>query len=245
MSEELWIAHYSIQPWLEPNRWNEYFKQVENTLGVKLTHLDVNDPVKRKVRSIEEASEFICAFRPREDSRWLFGKCEGGICFSIQHYRQLKHFPNTLKWYIPITFLQQSESPHALKMLFNLGNQFSNPFYAYGDDLSKILVKRKKSGSVNIQAELLGVFWMTYFNSAYVSYFGRDRLESLPGVEFGANGGATVVLGKTPSDVSLELRNQLVAVLGEQSFVNPNDILGKLPGRYALTFAQLVEAANK
>jgi len=242
---ELWIDHLSVEAWQEPGCWAAYFDQAEKILGASLSHLDIADPVKRKVTSLEEAGNYVCTFKAREDSRWLFGKFDAiGIDFSIQHYRQLGHWPNSLKWHVPLSFIESPENCERLKALFDLGNQILKPFYAYGDDVSQISSKKKASGAVDIRAELLGVFWMTYFNKAYVAFFGEEKFKDFPRVDFGDDGSVTLLLGDNPQSVSNESREQLAAALGKQSFVNPNDALGKAPGRFALTFQQLLAFEN-
>ncbi len=238
---ELWIAHHSIGTWQEPSRWTGYFEEAQRLLGFSLTHLDVNDPVKRKVVSLVGAGDFVCAFKAREDSRWLFGKFgDIGIELSVQHYRQLGHYPNTLKWHVPLSFIEKPENRLRIKALFDLGNRAFKPFYAYSDDVAQIASKKKSFGAVDIQAELLGVFWLTYFNAAYVAFFGNQKFDGLPGVERGNEGSITIVLGDSPQSVTCEAREQAVAALGKQSFVNPSDVLGKQRGRFALTFQQLL-----
>lgn len=94
-------------------------------------------------------------------------------------------------------------------------------------------------GAVDIQSELLGVFWFTYFNAPYVAFFGEDKFNGCPGVERSGDGSITIVLGDSPTSVTPELRERSTAALGKESFVNPRDILGKQGGRSALTFPQL------
>jgi hypothetical protein len=100
--------------------------------------------------------------------------------------------------------------------------------------------QQKSSGSVDIQAELLGVFWLTYLNAAYVTFFGDDKFNGVPGVRRGGDGCITIVSGDSPKSVTSELRERVAATLGKQSLVNPTDILGKQRGRFALTFQQLL-----
>lgn len=238
---ELWIAHHSIDAWQEPSRWTGYFDEAQRLLGSPLTHLDVNDPMKRKVASLTDAGNFVCAFKAHEDSRWLFGKCAGiGIELSVQHYRRLGHYPNTLKWHVPPSFVEKPENRQRLKALFDLGNRTFKPFYAYADDVAQIASKKKSSGAVDIQAELLGAFWLTYFSAAYVTFFSSEKFDRLSGVERGSDGSVTMVLGNSPESVANELREQVVTTLGPQSFVNRKDVLGKQRGRFALTFPQLL-----
>jgi len=238
---ELWIDHYSIDTWSHPNRWISFFEQVQQVLASPLTHLDVNDPVRRKVASLQDAGDFVCAFGPREDSRWIFGEFKAlGIDFSIRHFRQLGRWPNSLTWHVPLSFFEKLGGRQRVRDLFDLGNRTFKPFYAFGDERVQIASKKKSSGAIDIETELPGVFWFTYFNAAYVSFFGKDKFKDLPGVEHGSDGSVTIVLGDNPKSVTNDLREQAAATLGKQSFVNPNDILNKPHGRFALTFQQLL-----
>lgn len=237
---ELWMAHHSIDAWHEPGLWTGYFEEAQRLLGSSLTHLDVNDPVKRKVTSLAEAGNFACAFGAREDSRWFLARFKNiGVELSVQHYRRLGHFPNTLKWHVPLPFVETTENRQRLKALFDLGNQTFRPFYSYGDDVTHIACKKKSSGAVDIQTELLGVFWFTYFNAAYVAFFGSEKFNAIPGIERTHDGGITIVLGESPRLVANNLRDQSAAHLNKHSFVDSNDILFKQRGLFALTFQQL------
>lgn len=237
---ELWITHHSINNWQEPTRWTAYFEEVQRLFGSPVTHLDANDPVRRKVFSLADAGDFVCAFKAGEDSRWLFGKIKDvGVEFSIRHYRQLGQFPNTLTWHIPLSFVEKPQNRQLLLDLFCLGNQTLKPFYAYSDEVAQISCKAKASGAVDIQAELLGFFWLTYFNAGYVAFFGEQKFDPIPGVERGRDGSVTIVLGESPKSLPNEVREQSATTLGRQSFVSPRDILNKQRGRFALTFQQL------
>lgn len=237
---ELWISHHSIRTWQEPQLWRDYFAKAQAILGVSLTHLDTSDPVRRRVISLADAGDFVCAFKRSEESRWLFGKCaDSGIALTVQHFRQIQHFPNTLRWHVPTSFVDKPDNLQRIISLFFLGNRSLDPFYSYSDDVEQIASKKKSSGAVDIQAELLGVFWLTYFNPAYVAFFGRSAFDSLPVAEQGNDGGVTVTLGERPSSVSTDLRLRAAEVLGRESFVDPTDVVLKLRGRFALTFEQL------
>jgi hypothetical protein len=237
---ELWITHLSIESWQDSVRWATYFAQAQEILGAPLTHLDTSDPVRKKVTSVGLAGEYVNSYKKLEDSRWLFGKFETiGVEISIQHYRQLGHWPNSLTWHIPLSCVETSRDYTRLKALFDLGNYMLSPFYAYGDEASRICGKKKTSGAVDIRAELLGIFWMTYFNDAYVEFFGASKFKAFPSVEYGDNGGVTFLLADRPSSIPDALREKLAVMLGGQSFVDVEDMLGKQPGRFALTFQQL------
>jgi len=237
---DLWLGHFSVVPWRDPKQWVSFFDQTQHLLSSRLTHLDAKDPVRRKVASLEDAGEFACAFGPCEESRCMFGKfTDVGIEFSIRHFRQLGRWPNSLTWHVPLSFLE-NESRKRVKALFDLGNRTLYPFYAFSDERAQITGQKKSSGAIDIETELPGVFWLTYFNAAYVEFFGNEKFNGLPEVEHGNDGSITIILGEHPQLVTNATREHVVAVLGKQSFVNPNDILGKQRGRFALTFQQLL-----
>jgi hypothetical protein len=239
---EIWISHLSVADWPEPVQWKTYFEQAQQLLGGPLTHLDENDPVRRKVTSLDDAGAFMCTFKEQEQSRWVFGRYKTlGIELSADRFRPAAHqFANALTWHVPLSFVEKLGGRQRLKSLFDLGNQFFKPFYAFSDERVQIASKNKSSGAIDIETELLGVFWLTYFNAAYVAFFGSQKLDGLPGVERGSDGSVTVVLGDNPKSVTNELREQAATTLGKQSFVNPSDILNKPRGRFALTFQQLL-----
>jgi hypothetical protein len=240
---EFWIVHNSVAQWLDPNRWSNYFTRVESILGAKLTHLDENDPVRRHVRSVADIGTYVCAFGSQETSRWLFGRMASiDVELSVHLNRKVtpSSFLNSLSWYVPTSFLQRDASCSRLRQLFGLGNETLRPFYSFGDELDRIKEKKKKQGSVDLGAELLGVFWLTYFNTAYVTFFGKTKFENLPGATVSKEGSATLVLADCPMLVPDELREQLAHTLGRQTFVDPDDVLGKLRGQHALTFDELL-----
>lgn len=238
---KLWMSHLSVVDWPEPVQWKRYFEQAQQLLGAPLTHLDENDPVRRKVTSLDDAAAFLCVFKPQEQSRWVFGRFKTlGVELSIDRFRPPQQFANALSWFFPLSFIEKPVNRLRIKALFDLGNRAFKPFYAYSDDVAQIASKKKSSGAVDIQAELLGVFWLTYFNAAYVAFFGNQKFDGLPGVEHGNDRSISIVLGDSPQSVTSEAREQAVAALGKQSFVNPSDVLGKQRGRFALTFQQLL-----
>src|SRR5262249_13765676 len=146
---EVWIAHESIASWLDPNRWSNYFTQVESILGAKLTHLDENDPVRRRVRSAADVGTYVCAFGSLETSRWLFGKlASAGIELTVCLHREATGLLNSLTWHVPMSFLQRDAACSSLRRLFDLGNETLRPFYSYADQLIRIIAKNKVQGSV-------------------------------------------------------------------------------------------------
>src|SRR5260221_1563851 len=190
---DLWIDHISIEAWSEAALWAGYFGQVQQLLGSPLTHLDVNDPARRKLGSLEDAGAFVCAFGIGEDSRWLLGKFKAlGIDFSIRHFRQLGRWPNSLTWHVPLSFVEKPDKLQQIKAVFDLGNRTFKPFYSYSDERAEISSK-KKSGALDMETELPGDFWLTYFNGPYVAFFGQEKFERFPGVDLGSDGSITIV----------------------------------------------------
>lgn len=239
---EILLAHHSVCDWSNASIWSSYLEGCQNILGVSLTSLDINDPIKRKVKSLGDAGDYICNFKQSEDSRWLFGRFEElDIEFSIQHYRKIGHYSNTLRWHLPATILA-SESFPFVRQLFDVGNAMLHPFYAFGDLATQVSSKKKSTGAIDIQAELLGIFWLTYFSDAYVKFFSAERFRDLDGIVSHVGSGVTVELGKCPNDVSEVKRKNVAFTLGKNSFVDVTDLAGKRPGKYALTFQQLMSA---
>ncbi len=236
----LWLAHYSIEAWQDAGFWTSYFGRAQEILGASLSRLDENDPVRRRVTSLPEAGSYIATFKAREDTRWLFGKFDiKDLEFSIHHARSSERCENALIWYVPWTFVEDAKNLKRAKELFALSNKSLRSFYAYGEDITRVKNKKKASGGIELQTELVGVFWMTYFNAAYVAYFGKDKFSRFQGVEWGEAGGLTISLAENPTLVTDEMCEEATDHLGKQSFVDPKDQRWKPKGRHALTFEQL------
>ena len=112
------------------------------------------------------------------------------------------------------------------------------PFYSISDDIIYIKSKSRET-AVNIERELLCVFWLTHFNNQYTDFFGRQKFDELAGVGFASRNGVTLKLGNSPAEVPHERRVTCEHLLGYSSFVDPRDHSLKSPGRYALTFTEL------
>jgi hypothetical protein len=239
----IWLSHHSIEKWDDVGLWSNYLSEVEVILNEKIVHLDDKDPVRRKAGSLVDSAEFICDLKPKEEYRWVYGKLgKSGITFSVKYFRKVQGVANNIQWHFPDGYLDGNDSKaEGLKGLFRWGNQYFSPFWSFGDRLENIMVGAKEAGrgAVNIQRELLSVFWLNYFCPAYVSFFGRDKFNSFPEVIVEKDGGLTAMLGLNPSVVSKELRAKFVEILGKDSFVNPQVFLPKPEGKYALSFEQL------
>jgi hypothetical protein len=240
---ELRFSHYSCANWRDPNRWSTYFERVQEILGAEITHLDEDDPVRRKMTDPNSAGEFVTRFGEEEDDRWIFSEIKSlGMGFTIWYFRNRPDQYNSINWHGPP---EMFDDPIRLKQiceLFDCGNSLLDTFYSYADTREVQVSKkwRKEFGGVNFQDELLGVYWLTYFNERYVEFFGREKFQELKNVAVKLNGGATLRLAETPSAVPEGLREEIEQYLGPKSFVAwQRDITIKRPGQYALTFEQL------
>jgi len=245
-ASEVWLSHFACVSWLDDDRWTRYLASAEEILGADITHLDQNDPVRRRVSpaQLPGIAKYVTSIGKREDSRWVFGRIASiGVDFSIRHYREPRGWPNSATWYFPQDFFQNAANIEAICRLFDQGNHSLNPFYAYADAKDLVCRKKKESGAVDIQAELLGVFWLSYFGPQYVSFLGKEAIAGQPEVRATFNDGVTLRLGETPSSVPSGLRENMEVRLGRETFVEPNDSQRKRPGQYALTFEQLKKPA--
>jgi len=126
-----------------------------------------------------------------------------------------------------------------IKALFEVGKRHLSPFYGYCDDKIYITSKKPKRRAVDIRAELVGIFWMTCFSEAYVEFFGKQKFSEFPDYEFDDDGGIIVCLSTDPSNISPDVRNHFVDLLGGESFVDPISDKRKPPGQFALTLEEL------
>jgi len=247
---ELWMYHDSVQLWTDSSLWLDYLTDAESVLGARITRLDKNDPVRRKVEKGEsdKTAQFIVDFGKKEDSRWLFGKIGNlGITFSIHHHRSERSspndFPNTLIWYIPEKLLQTETMINRVVTLFQLGNERLRTFYGCADFIERIGKKKKETGAVNIEEELLGVFWLTYFDHRYRDMFGEEKVALLSNIITECpHRGFMVKLADSPIDMDERRSAEAEKILGAKTFVNPSERFSfKRPGEFALTFSQLRE----
>lgn len=242
---ECWIKIFSVVPWGTPPLWLDFFRVAEEILGAKLTHLDIDDPPKRTVTraNFEQSGDFAVGFRPQENARWLFGRFKGAKVEITAHHHKTariaeRDFPNSLTIYFPEHYLDTEGGAACVERLFNEANRIFLPFYSFADLRSAVVTKKKSTGAVNLQEELLGVFWLTYFSSAYVNFIGPGALAGT-GCAMPTSGGLVLKLGGTPGACSVETRRQMEVKLGQDFFVNPVADRLKPLGRHALTFAQL------
>lgn len=243
---ECWIDILGVTPWVDPKVWVEFYSLAEEILSAKLTSLDTNDPPRRKIKraEFEQTGEFTTNFGFNEQSRWIFGRYKvAKVEMTLQHYKSPRlderDFPNSLTLYFPDGYCESDEGAERIERMFTLSNRLLNPFYSFAELRNIIAKKKKPYGAVNIQEELLGVFWLTFFNNKYVEYFGRDKLGGVPQASFDSHG-VILKLSKKPTDCNEIERKQLENLLGKESFVDPKVTISKPVGQSVLSFAQLL-----
>ena len=243
---EIKATFCSVNNLLHADIWTSFLLDVEDCLDEKLSRLDVNDPIRKKVEDIDNVGCFICSIGQKEDSRWLFGKFgRSKVELSMSLYRDSSRFCNSVSFYFPAKFLKNTENLELVAKIFEIGNQHLKPFYSYADDLNQIAAKRKVTRmAVDLEVELGGMFWLTYLNNKYLDFFGNTKLEKLSGSYTldESNYGATFRFGKLPASAeSVELRLAAEETLGKESFVNPQLPFDRPRGSQALTYEQLAE----
>lgn len=244
---QIWISHFSVASWTVAEAWDIYFRTAERILDDRLTKLDHRDPVRRTADTQNHEGKFVVEFEKNHSSRWVAGKFERSkIWFSVNFYTgTTDQYARETYNHLTIRIPQKTDSSKIYN-LFEFGNSHLKAFYSYSD-LQPVITEKGKlhqrsTSGFDIERELVGVFWLTYFGPAYSDFFGRERMLGLRGAIIGSNGDASICLGKAPSFLTSE-REQAEQHLGARSFAG-HGIL-KRPGEFVLTLADLRIEANQ
>lgn len=239
---QIWLNYASIHPWDDAEKWTAFFDQAQHALGSPLTRLDTSDPIKRRVRSLAEAGEYASQVLPGRDITSIFGRFEEiDFEFTIEKHKDHALWPNYLIMCTSAAApFELNDGMAKVQSLFQVGIKHLSPFYAYCDDISYVRSRKPQRRAVDIRAELVGVFWLTFFGKAYVEFFGEKKFAQFPRYQFDEFGGVTVQLSENPAEILPELRNRFVDLLGEDSFVDPSSDRRKPPGQFALTLEELI-----
>ncbi|GGP72654.1 hypothetical protein GCM10009347_41640 [Shewanella algicola] len=237
---EIQMTFYSLLNLFDRSLWVKLLSELERLFGQKLSHLDVNDPLRKKVSDLETAADYICSIGKEESSRRLFGKFgKSKIELSISIFKEAAPFPNSLSIYFPEKVIGDKEGLCMLRNAFEESNRCLKSFYSICDSMDTIASKRKATGyAVDLQAELIGVFWLTYFGKAYVDYFEESKFLDIPSRRIEGLDGSMMDLGESPISIAVA-RYQVEALLGKESFVDPSLGYDKPVGKNALRFDQL------
>jgi hypothetical protein len=239
---EIQLSFYTLQDLFSRDLWLRFFTGLERLLGAKLSHLDTNDPMRKKVTILEDAADYVCLIQEHEGSRRLFGKFgKSGVEIGIYLVRDVSFVPNSISLYFPEKTINLSGGVVLLYDVFVEGARFLQPFYSLCDLRSMVARKKKSSGfAVDLQAELIGIFWLTYFNKSYVEFFGQSTINKLACEKATLQDGVLIRLGPSPFSVELT-REHAENLLGKASFVEPEINFEKSIGRNALTFNSMLK----
>lgn len=237
------IHHRFLDGSDDARRWARWLKQIEKITGLQLERLDTRDPLRRKVTAgtWDEQGEFMTSFQPRHNSRWIFGRfSDPRVRVRIVLYRDRPDYCDTVAWTVEPDAFPPDQLADRLVRLFDCGNRVLRSFFAIADTEENFATKSKESGyGVDLQEELSGVFWLTYFNRKYCEFFGRDTLAGIREAEFLPLGGVRIQLGASPLKYRHARRLQIERKLGPESFVNPRSRREKEQGAAVLTYTQL------
>ena len=248
MINEIQMSFDTLENLFSKDIWLRFFANLENLLNAKLSHLDTNDPIRKKVASLDEAADYVCSIGEQEGSRWLFGKftkAKVKVRISISLFKDARSFPNSVYLYFPEKAFDKDEESNLLYDIFVEGNRRFKPFYSFCDSDAMVTRKKKSSGfSVDLQAELIGMFWLTYFNRSYVEFFGQSKFEELPCKKFNLQDGIAIKLGASPLLLDIS-REEAESFLGKKSFVEPELGFDKPIGKNALTFDNILARVGR
>lgn len=222
--------------------WHDFIVDLEGMLGLHISHLDVRDPVRRKAGDAKASAEYICGFDEGEERRVIFGKFgSSGVIFSISLCKEVVSFPNSFSISFPEKFIRNEAGLKCLFSMFSSGNRLFKSFYSFCDYEDVIFLKKKATGfSVDLQSELIGVFWLTFFCDKYVRFFGVKDIDGLPFFCSHGDGGVTFLLGDSPCMESQKSARDVVErAIGVDFFVNPALLYDKPNGRFALLYKNL------
>lgn len=233
------IRHQAVTDWANPLLWAAYLEQSQMIVGDKFKYLDDRDPMRRKAQSFtpHENAEFITTFK---QYRHILGKFDRApLALSIFLCRDDPENLNGLGWSIKGDTTDRALARIASR-LFDLGNRLLKPFYAYCDTVANLQTKVKAVGGIDPEAELKGVFWLTYFNARYRKFFGEAKFKSIVFAKPSANRGVKIQLGESPGSYDPKLRLAIEKKLGRETFVDPRSRREKEPGnRHVLSFDDL------
>lgn len=238
--DEIRLSYESVENLVKKEIWISLFTEIQDALDIRLSRLDTNDPIRKKVADIKSAADFICNFGEQEKSRILFAKFDKSRILLMINLTQDIEFSNDISFYIPRKALENKKEVEKIIDLFKITNKHLKPFYSFVDLESNISKKKKRTGlSVDTEAELLGMFWLTHFNRKYVDFFGQEKVAVLPVIENCSNG-VTFKFGELPTDPNcITSREEAQELLGVDSFVNPDLPYDKQLGAQALSYGQL------
>lgn len=233
---ELQMSFYTTNNLSDYDVWEKFISFMEKNFEAKISHIDSADPPRRKSLCADDAASYISSsIRLGKISRFFgkFGKSK--IFIQISAFQPIDSFPNEVSIFFPLSAVSTAESQKGIVRSFEEGVSSFKPFYAICDHIMKIHAKRKPSGlSVDLREELLGVFWITYFDSNYVRFIGDDRFS---GIKHGGKvlGGGFMIL-IDDFNAAASFGSSIEMLLGKDHFVDTASYYEKQPGVHAIDY---------
>lgn len=233
------MEFHSVASWTSSTLWDGLISNTEDILNDSFVIENDDSGVPYFEKPDRNCvGDFIIDFNGLENTRRINGKFEISGCKLEVQVAPPGTILENRNQYFKLTIPERAGddfSKDKISELFRLIVQILWPFYAYADFEEIVEDKRLWSDSPsgwNFDTELAGVYWLTYFCRSYVEYFSKARFNKFRIVTAEPTNGFTVMLGDSPSEVSLEMRRASEVKLGELSFVGYG--INKKPGQYAL-----------
>lgn len=242
---DLQVSLFSLESLFDKREiWKAFFTNLENIFDLKISHIDKNDPIRNKVKNLDEVVDYIGIFGGEEDTlNILFAKSKKYDLFVLLELNKAKSTVGNGFDMVYISFheefIKQKENVEKVYLFFKESISVIKPFYAVCDDTINIKVKKKNNGfPVNYEEELPGIFWLTYFNEKYSDFFDLKN-KNIPFEVVENTSGTILRLGESPHHIVYD-RFEAEKELGTKSFVELDAILNKPFGKYVLLFKDLI-----
>ncbi|MDV2438997.1 hypothetical protein QR665_05785 [Acinetobacter gerneri] len=241
---KLQVSLFSLESLFDKREmWKAFFTNLENIFDLKISHIDKNDPIRNKVKNLDEVADYISVFGGEDTLNILFAKSKKYGLFVLLRLKAAKS--TVVNGYDAVyisfneDFIKQKENLEKVYLFFKESISLIKPFYAVCDDTINIKAKKKSNGfPVNYEEELPGIFWLTYFNKKYSEFFDLKN-KNIPFEAVENTSGAILRLGESPHHIVYD-RFEAEKELGSKSFVELDAILNKSFGKYVLLFKDLI-----
>lgn len=214
----------------------KFISFMEINFKAQISHIDSADPPKRKALCADDAANYISSAIKLGKANRFFGKFgKSGIHIQISAFQPIDSFPNEVSIFFPSSSVSRIDGQRRVVRGFEEGISSFKPFYAICDHIMRIYEKRKPSGlSVDLRAELLGVFWITYFDSNYVRFIGEDKFSEIKYGRKTLDGGVMILIDDFNAASSFGA--SIERLLGTDHFVDTASYSEKQPGVHAIDF---------
>lgn len=234
---EIQMSFYTTYNLSDYDVWAKFISFMEINFEAQISHIDSADPPKRKALCADDAANYISSEIKLGKSNRFFGKFgKSRINIQISAFQPIDSFPNEVSIFFPSSAISRLDGQRGIVRGFEEGVSSFKPFYAICDQIMRIYEKRKPSGlSADLRAELLGVFWITYFDSNYVRFIGEDKFSKIHHGRKNLEGGVMILIDDFNAVSSFGA--SIEKLLGTDHFVDTASYSEKQPGVHAIDFA--------